>query len=67
MASDSDAVHSYCLDGLRLWAERAAPHGPLHDCCICADTRAYLGWPALARNHYDVMVAPNNEEKERSA
>lgn len=62
----SDTVHSYCLDGLRLWAERKDPHGPLHDCCICADTRAYLGWPALMRNIRDVMVTPVQREERAS-
>lgn len=64
--SDIGAVHSYCLDGLKLWAERKDPHGPLHDCCVCADTRAYLGWPALAPYINRVMVEPT-QRKERPA
>lgn len=43
----SETVPSYATIGLRLWAASKAPHGPGHDCLICADTRAYLDEPRV--------------------
>ena len=61
MASDSDAVHSYASEGLRLWAAGTRPHGLVCPCLICADTRAYTGWPVLIPNIHRVMVVPDEE------
>ena len=63
--SDSDVVTSYAKMGIRLWANHVRPHGILCPCLVCADARAYFDlW--LVPNIHHVMVAPKNEDKERS-
>ena len=60
MPSDIGSVSSYAAVGLRLWAAPLNGHGRYHDCCICADTRVYFGFPPLDRSR-PAMLWPDEE------
>lgn len=65
--SDIGSVHNYATVGLRLWADKRNDHNQRCPCCVCADTRAYLGIPALVPNPYRVMVVPAEKREERES
>ena len=67
--SDIVSVQSYASIGLRLWAEGKYPHGLVCPCLICADTRAYTGWPVLSPDRaalFGVTLVQSFDGEERA-